>query len=242
LTHPGFDARLSGLAFSELNEINAGEKPLNDVLVRTVELAKSVLKAPIEASVTLINSHGPTTPAFTGQTAIDLDETQYQLGYGPCLAAAEAGQLVSIPDMAADTRWPQFTADAENYGVHSSLSVPLPVQRQVIGALNLYCAQVHGFGDEIVELAQKFGDYAAVAIAHTTLYLSTRELADQMAQALQSRAIIEQAKGILIGQRRCHADEAFNILVGLSQQSHQKLRDVAKALVEHTLATQPEHD
>lgn len=75
--------------------------------------------------------------------------------------------------------------------------------------------------------------------SHTTLYMSNRELAAQMTQAMQSRAVIEQAKGILIGQRRRDADEAFNILVGLSQNSHRKLRDVAKALIEHALAPKP---
>jgi GAF domain-containing protein len=229
-----FHAESSELA-AELTKINASGEPLNEVLKRTVELAKTVLRVPIEASVTLIDSQGATTPAFTGQTAMDLDETQYELGYGPCLAAAEAGQLVSIPDMATDTRWPQFTAGAQTKGVASSLSVPLPVQRQVIGALNLYSSEEHAFADEVIELAEQFGDYAAVAIAHTTLYMSNRELAAQMTQAMHSRAVIEQAKGVLIGQRRCDADEAFNILAGLSQHSHRKLRDVAKAVVEHTL-------
>jgi GAF domain-containing protein len=233
-----FDAQasLSEAAFAELTKINASQHPLNDVLARTVELAKSVLRVPIEASLTLIDSEEATTPAFTGQVAMDLDETQYKLGYGPCLAAAEAGQLVSIPDMAAEGRWPQFTADARTSGVRSSLSVPLPVQRQVIGALNLYSPDQQSFGHEVTALAEKFGDYAAVAIAHTTLYLSASELAEQMTQSMRSRATIEQAKGILMGQRRCDSDEAFNILVGLSQHTHRKLRDVATALIEHTLA------
>jgi GAF domain-containing protein len=210
--------------------------PLDDVLARTVELAKSVMRVPIEVSVTLIDSRAATTPAYTGLTAIDLDETQYELGYGPCLAAAEAGQLVSVPDMAAESRWPQFTADARNKGVRSSLSVPLPVQRQVIGALNFYASEAHAFGDDVIELAGQFGDYAAGAIAHTALYLSNRDLAEQMTQAMQSRAVIEQAKGILMGQHRCDPDEAFNILVGLSQHTHQKLRDVAEALLDQTLS------
>jgi GAF domain-containing protein len=235
------DAPVSRLDFAvaELTKINAGQQPLNDVLARTVQLAKTILRVPIEASVTLIDSEEPTTPAFTGRVAMDLDETQYQLGYGPCLAAAEAGQLVSIPDMATEERWPEFTADARRSGVHSSLSVPLPVQRQVIGALNLYSSEGQSFDDDVVALAEKFGDYAAVAIAHTTLYLSTSQLAEQMSHAMQSRAAIEQAKGILMGQRRCDADAAFNILVGLSQHSHRKLRDVALILIDHTLASGP---
>jgi GAF domain-containing protein len=218
-------------AFAELTKLNAGQQPLNDVLARTVELAKHVLVVPVEASVTLIDSEGATTPAYTGQVALDLDETQYRLGYGPCLASAEAGQLVAIPDMAVEERWPQFTVDARTKGVGSTLSVPLPVQRQVIGALNLYCPERASFTDSVVELATRFGDYAAVAIAHTTLYLSASDLAEQMSQAMQSRAVIEQAKGVLIGQRQCSPDEAFDMLVSLSQQSHRKLRDVAQAVV-----------
>ena len=233
------DERASRLEFAvaELTKINAGVQPINDVLARTVELAKTVLRMPIEASVTLVDSAEATTPAFTDRLALDLDETQYKLGYGPCLASAEAGQLVSIPDMATEQRWLQFTAEARSKGVRSSLSVPLPVQRQVIGSLNMYSPTEQSFDDEAVELAAKFGDYAGVAIAHATLYLSTSQLAEQMSHAMQSRAAIEQAKGILMAQRRCDADEAFNILVGLSQHSHQKLRDVARLLIEHALAS-----
>lgn len=231
------ELRASEVAFAELTKINAGQEPLNDVLSRTVELAKSVVAAPIEASVTLIDSNEATTPVFTGPTAIELDERQYQLGFGPCLAAAEAGQLVLIPDMIVEARWPEFTTHAQNKGVRSSLSVPLPVQRQVIGALNLYSSETRVFTVGIVELAEKFGDYAAVAIAHTTLYMSSAELAEQMAQAMRSRAVIEQAKGILMGEHRCDPDEAFDILVRLSQRSHLKLRDVAKMLIDQTIAS-----
>jgi AmiR/NasT family two-component response regulator len=67
------------------------------------------------------------------------------------------------------------------------------------------------------------------------LYESTRTLAEQLQTAMESRAVIEQAKGVLMGQRRCTADEAFEILVKLSQQSNRKLREVAQALVDSTL-------
>jgi GAF domain-containing protein len=226
----------SEVAFAELAKINADRPPLNEVLARTVELAKSVIRVPVEASVTLINSEAATTPVFTSQVAADLDDTQYQLGSGPCLASAEAGQLVSTPNMAEDNRWPQFSSDAQANGIHSSLSIPLPVQRQVIGALNMYSPQAYSFGEDVIEIAAKFGTYAAVTVAHTTLYLSASDLAEQMLHAMQSRAVIEQAKGIIMGEHRCDADEAFNILVGLSQHGHRKLRDVAKTLVERTHA------
>jgi GAF domain-containing protein len=223
-------------AFAELDQ-TSNDQPLAAVLKRTAELAKAVLGIAVEASVTLIDADEATTPVFTAKVALELDETQYVLGYGPCLAAAEAGHLISIADIATETRWPQFTQAAGERDVRSTLSIPLPVQRQMLGALNMYSTDSAAFNNDATALAEKFGTYAAAAIANTHLYLSTAELAEQMAAAISSRAAIEQAKGILMGQRRCDADEAFDILVGLSRTSHRKLRDVATVLIEHTLGS-----
>jgi GAF domain-containing protein len=220
-------------AFAELRGLAFSHEPVDAFLKLTAALAKDVLRVPIEASLTLIGADGATTPAFTAQVAIDLDETQYALGYGPCLASAEAGQVVSIDDTATEERWPSFVAAALSRGVGSTLSVPLPVQRQVIGSLNLYAEGRSAFDGPARALAERFGAYAAVAIANTHLYMSAVELSDQMTQAMESRAVIEQAKGVLIGQRRCTADEAFDVLVNLSQSSNRKLRDVAAILIEH---------
>jgi GAF domain-containing protein len=232
-THHKIDA-----AFAELSGLTIGDEPLDDVLHRTAALAKSVLRVPIEASITLVGPAGATTPAFTAQPAYDLDQTQYSLGYGPCLASAEAGQLVRIPDIATETRWPAFTQAALERNVRSTLSVPLPVQRQVIGALNLYAEDLAVFDSATEVIAERFGAYAAVAIANAHLLLSASELADQMAQAMESRAVIEQAKGVLMGERKCSAGEAFDMLVNLSQTTHRKLRDVAAAVIELVLSEQ----
>jgi len=79
---------------------------------------------------------------------------------------------------------------------------------------------------------QTFAGYAAVALANAHLYDTTANLAQQMQAAMDSRAVIEQAKGIIMGDRRCTADEAFAILTRLSQDSNRKLRDIAAALVD----------
>jgi GAF domain-containing protein len=222
-------------AFDELAAMAAGEQPLNEVLKRTVELAKQVVQRPVEASVTLLERDHASTPASTGAVALDLDEAQYGLGYGPCLAAAEAGQRVTIRDIHSETRWPEFTRQAADKGVRSTLSVPLPVQRHVIGALNFYSFGGAPFDEELMSVADNFGSYAAVAIANTTLYMSATQLATQLQEAMTSRAVIEQAKGMLMAQRKCDADEAFRLLVALSQQTHRKLRLVAEVLVERSI-------
>jgi GAF domain-containing protein len=110
--------------------------------------------------------------------------------------------------------------------------MPLPVQRNVTGARNFYASRTDAFDEEAITLAETFAGHAAVAVANAHLYETTAALAEQMRQAMQSRAVIEQAKGIIMRERNCTADEAFNILVQLSQQSHRKLREVAQMLVE----------
>jgi GAF domain-containing protein len=221
-------------AFDELGRIVLGDDPLPQILERVVHLATQVLTEPAEASITLIAGDDPATVGFTGETALELDERQYESDAGPCLDAAASGQRVVISDMQSETRWPRFTADAVKLGIRSSLSIPLPVQRNVTGALNFYATDRGGFSDETIELAETFAAHAAVAVANAHLYNATAALAEQMKQAMETRAVIEQAKGIIMCDRRCNADEAFNALVKLSQEAHIKLREVAQRLVEQT--------
>jgi transcriptional regulator with GAF, ATPase, and Fis domain len=105
-------------------------------------------------------------------------------------------------------------------GSPSSLSVPVPVREAVHGALDLYALDAHAFDDEARELARAFASYTAVAVHDLHLYESTRGPARNRDIAMQSRAVIEQAKGILMSQRRCGAAEAFTMLAAASQRSN----------------------
>jgi GAF domain-containing protein len=222
-------------AFRALGQIVLGERPLAEILEQVVHIAKQALPTSVESSITLLTGDEAHTMGFTGPTAIALDERQYEDESGPCLDAAASAQLVSVPDMGSETRWPRFAASAVEQGVHSSLSVPLPMQRQVTGALNFYAADADAFDENTISLAQTFAAHAAVAVANAHLYESTANLAQQMQDAMATRAVIEQAKGIIMRDRNCSADDAFNALVRLSQETHLKLRDVARQLVEHVI-------
>jgi GAF domain-containing protein len=219
-------------AFAELSKIVLGDEPLEAILERVVHLAKRVLPASVEASITLLNATKTETAAFTGPLAIELDERQYEVERGPCLDAAASGQRIWVTDMRSETRWPQFAASASARGVRTSLSIPLPIQRHVTGALNFYGLEPDAFDDESIELAETFAAHAAVAVANAHLYDSTAALARNMQEAMATRAVIEQAKGIIMRDRRCSADDAFDALVSLSQQAHVKLREVAQRLVD----------
>ena len=222
------------VAFAELGRMKLDESDLQAVLGRVAELARQTLPGIVGASVTLIESERAFTAGFAGQLALDLDETQYQGGFGPCLQAARSARTITVPDMAAETRWPAFARQALAAGVHSSLSVALPAHEAVRGALNIYATQPAILDQDAVELARTFAGYAAVVIANARLYQTTATLAEDMRRAMETRAVIEQAKGILVAQHHCTPEQAFEMLTRLSQSTHRKLRDCAADLVTST--------
>jgi GAF domain-containing protein len=224
-------------AFDELARLVLSDQTMDGLLQRIAELAKSVVAGATEVSVTLVGKDRGATVVATGPLAVALDERQYADDAGPCYDAALGGAAAYIADMRTETRWPLFTAAARIVGALSSLSTPIPLQHYANAAINMYGAEPDAFDEESMAVAQSFASYAGVALANMHLDESTRTLADQLQTAMESRAVIEQAKGVLMGQRRCTAEDAFDILVKLSQQSNRKLREVAQALVESTLAT-----
>lgn len=226
-------------SFTELGRIDLATMDLQDVLSRVSELAKLTIPGADEVSVTLVEDGRATTAAFTGQLALELDEQQYKTGYGPCLDAASAGETIVIDDMAHEDRWPDFTPRALEQGAGSSMSVGLPIQQAITGAINVYSQGTRAFDDESAEVAKTFASYAAIGLANAHLYQSTAALAAQMEQAMASRAVIEQAKGIVAAEHRCSTEDAFTLISRRSQSSHRKLRDVAADIVTEATTPQP---
>jgi GAF domain-containing protein len=219
-------------AFLELGRLDLAALPLGQVLRRVAELAQATVPGTDEASVTLFDGDAPRSASFTGDLAVHLDERQYSTGFGPCLDAAREGRVVAVPDMERDERYPDFAAVAVRAGVHSSLSVGTELSQRPRGGLNLYSRSVRAFDDPgVLDLARTFVDYAAVALANAALLDAHRTLSQQLERALASRAVIEQAKGILMARTGWTADEAFAELVRRSQHLNRKLRDLAAELV-----------
>ncbi|WP_433649338.1 GAF and ANTAR domain-containing protein [Micromonospora zamorensis] len=219
-------------AFAELGSIKLSEVNLDEVLQRVAELAKRVLPMPVEVSVTLVRGGVGHTAAFTDEVAREMDERQYAQGRGPCLDAATSGDVLSVPDLSTEDRWPEWADRGRKQGLGSSVSIGLPIQEAVVGALNVYAHTPEAFDDDSVTVLETFAAYAAVALSNAQLYDSTANLARQMREAMANRAVIEQAKGIVMAERRCAPAEAFAILAKVSQDSNRKVRDVAQALVD----------
>lgn len=221
-------------AFAELARITLSDQSLDSVMDTIARLTKQTIPGASEVSVTLLERGEAKTIASTGRLATELDERQYDRGFGPCLDCIVGNEPVVINEMAGEHRWRHWGTEAASRGAGSSMSIPVPVQREVNVALNIYSTDQNSFDPDSVELAKTFSAYAGVALANMYLYQAQGHVAEQLQQAMESRAVIEQAKGILMGQRHCNAQEAFDILVTLSQETNRKLRDIAQALVEHS--------
>ncbi len=219
-------------AFAELGRLSFADTSMDVMLLSIAQLAKRVTPGVAEASVTLVSHHKATTAASTGPLSLQLDESQYSRGEGPCLEAAVGQEIQEITDARTETRWPGHARECVERGALSSVSVPLPVRETVHGALNLYATEAHALGDQAKAVAVEFASYAAIAVQNRQLYDSSRELAEHLDTAMRTRAVIEQAKGIVMSQRRCDAAEAFNLLAAASQRSNRKLRDIAQAIVD----------
>ncbi|MEV4481628.1 GAF and ANTAR domain-containing protein [Micromonospora coxensis] len=224
-------------ALAELGRIRLDQTSLDDMLGQVARLANRSIPGAEQVSVTLLRGRVGRTLVFTDEVARDLDEWQYEHGHGPCLDASAAGSPISVPDMGAEQRWPDWAAHARTAGVGSSLSIGLPIQSAVVGALNVYGGPAHAFDRDAIATAEGFARYAAVALANAHLYDSATTLAEHMQEAMRNRAVIEQAKGIIMGERHCTPEEAFGLLSKLSQDTNRKLRDVAAALVANAVET-----
>jgi GAF domain-containing protein len=222
---------LPASALTALLGIRLGGTPLSDVLQRLVEIAKDGVAGADEVSITLMRDEKPWTAAYTGELALDADEMQYERGYGPCMEAGLSGTLLRVDDMREETRWRDYAANVVPRGVLSSLSVPLPLQTEVVGAMNCYARTPAAFEERSTEVGLELAGHIAVAVVNAMGYQDAAELADHMRAAMANRAAIEQAKGIIMAQNRCDADEAFNILRRASQGRNVKVRDLAQELV-----------
>jgi GAF domain-containing protein len=214
-----------------LAQVVLGGRDLTEVLAEISGIARRALPASEASSITLVRGEKAFTAAFDGQLAMDADEMQYQRGYGPCLDAGRAAQVFLVEDMRTEQRWPDYARHAVERGVRSSLSIPLPFQTGTIGALNNYATRPGAFTERDVVLGQEVAEWVALAVGNAELAARAHGELGHLRTAMVSRAVIEQAKGILMERHKVTEDQAFVMLSAASQHTNTKLRDVAEQLV-----------
>jgi GAF domain-containing protein len=207
------------------------DRDLTDVLTDITHVALPQIPGAEAASITLVRGTRAATAAYVGQMTLDADELQYERGHGPCLEAGEGGQVLIVDDMRTEQRWPDYTAAAVEHGIGSSLSVPLPFQSATVGALNTYATEPHALARVALPVAEDVASWIALAVGNAEAAARTAEDLAGLRTAMKSRAVIEQAKGVLIERYRLTEDQAFAVLIRLSQDNNVKVRDIADHLV-----------
>jgi GAF domain-containing protein len=220
------------LAFDELGRLSFAEHSLDSVLDKVTALATRALPGEPATSVTIVADGRATTVASSHPLAVELDQAQYRQDAGPCLQAATTGRPVDVPDTSTDHRWGGFPQLAAERGCRGILSHPLPPQELITGGLNVYARTTQPLDERTRQTSARFAAYAVVPVSNMYLYATAVERAEHLRAALDSRAVIDQAKGILMERFKLSADQAFSALTQVSMETNTKVRDVAGRFVD----------
>jgi GAF domain-containing protein len=218
-------------SLAALSQFFIGDRTMEESLLHVAQMTAEAVPEAAFVGITMMRGGRPETAVFTHPDAPEIDQSQYDANSGPCLDSYRSGEIVRLDSSRDDRRWPEFSRACVEHGILSTISFPLSIEGTTNGALNLYAEREHAFGERQMEPAGLFAAHAAIVLANAQAYWSARAKSEQLEQALQSRAEIEQAKGIIMASTRCSADEAFEMLVRQSQVENRKLRDIAAELV-----------
>jgi GAF domain-containing protein len=226
-------------SLTELTNLLLATPSVDALLDDLARLASGVTTLAASCGITFRRNGDPVTAAASSALAADVDEVQYAQGDGPCLEAMRTRQVVTVSDLASEHRWGAYPTHAMSYGVRSSLSLPLSVDGDDDGAINLYATVPDAFGDAPRLAGELFAGQATAALTIARRMVRQAELTGQLRDALASRSVIDQALGILMEQERCDAGQAFDLLRSASQNRNRKLRDVAADIVRNVGGREP---
>jgi transcriptional regulator with GAF, ATPase, and Fis domain len=228
------DLRESLTGLSRL-AIGQGQQALQDMLRHVATFAVQAIPGADGAGLTLLEAGRADTIVASADFVAEVDAIQYGLGEGPCITAATEGRTVRSGSLAGEQLWPRFAPRVARLGVHSVLSLPLKVGPDVLGAMNVYAHAKEAFDDRAAELGELYAVPAAISVQNAQALAQARRLATQLQAALTSRAVIDQALGIIMSRSGCTADEAFHKLRAISQAQNQKLSAVAQHLLDEAV-------
>jgi len=210
---------------------------IGDVLHNLTEEIAEVLSLS-GAGVTLVHVGRQRFVTAAVQAIATLERVQESFQKGPCIDAVASAAPVAVPDIAegdASVRWPDYTVAAKNAGIHAVAGIPMLAEGAAIGAVNLYDSQPRDWSAEDLRVATIFASIATGYLAHASSARQQQRTAEQLEQALNTRLIIEQAKGVLANQRETTVDEAFKRLRSYAREHNARIHDVSRAVVKGEL-------
>ncbi len=222
-------------ALAGLAGIVTGAFPLDGLLEQVARFAVGAIPGAEGVGVTLLEAGRADTVVASHGFVRAVDDVQYSLMEGPCVTAAASGRTVRSNLLTEDPLWPRFGPRVSHLGVQSALSLPLIVADEVVGAMNVYARDRDAFDERAAELGELFAAPAAVAVRNAQVLEQARRLTAQLQTALSSRAVIDQALGILMSRRGGTAAEAFESLRWMSQHNNVRLNAVAQDIVDEAV-------
>lgn len=222
-------------AFNGLSQLALGAQSLEEALTRIATLAVRAIPGADGGGLTMLEEGRPDVMIVSAAFVRAVDDAQYGIGEGPCIMAATTGQTIRSGSLGNDGNWPRFGPRARDLGVNSALSLPLVMDEEVLGALNIYAHDTEVFDDHAQELGELFSVPAAIAVHNARVLAQAQLLSAQLSAALTSRTVIDQAIGIIRSRSGGSSDDAFASLRTLSQNQNVKLVVVATAVVDEAV-------
>ena len=214
----------------QLGRLALRESPVPTVLHQVVQLLGSAMPPGSETAVS-VQARGELLCVPTGDTARRLDEAQFAEGHGPVVHAAHTGTAARSPTSAPTPRWPEHARRSVEAGMLSSLSVPLAVSARAAGALTIYARATAAFDEGIRRAARRLAPHARAAVASLDARHQARAMADDLEQELATKAMIVQAKWILVERYRLTPERAVELMARMSARSNVELRQIAAGLI-----------
>jgi GAF domain-containing protein len=212
---------------SRVTKLLKTQRTLPAQLEAVVAIVKRTVPSCDAAGIVLLVDGQPTSVAVTDRLTVEIDLVQYDTGEGPCLAAMNDGEVVRINILERDSRFTRFAPGALDRGLNSVLSTPLTANGQSVGALNMYSTTTNAFDGRTEDAIRPMAEYAGEAIGTSPLYAYSLDMVDGLVEDLESRALIDQAVGVLMATEEHKSGDALARLRDLALRSGESMRTVA---------------
>lgn len=208
-----------------------------DVLQTLVEQTSHIVEA-ADAGILLPSASGHLeVVASTSERSQLVSLLQLRVDEGPCVDAYETGTIVSVDDIAATAgRWPSFATGAASVGYHAMYAIPMRFHDDVIGSLNLFSDRRGPLPETDLTIARALTDIATISIIQERALRDANIAQEQLQRALDSRVVIEQAKGVLSHREQVDMDEAFRLLRSRARNSGRLLSVVAQEVIDSAVS------
>jgi GAF domain-containing protein len=218
-------------ALAQLVELRTSPITVEAALERIVETADALFQVDGTALMFVDRDQALRNLAVSDQRAADLEALQADLGEGPCIDAFDQKRPVWTDDLDGEDRWPSFSGAAVQRSLAAVLASPIPYSDQAVGVVTVFASQPHEWTEAEREAVVAFTELVAMLILNAMEAKERGRLAGELQGALDSRVVIEQAKGVLVGRHAITPRQAFERLRGQARDQRRPISQVAQTVV-----------